>query len=95
MVQSLDAGADLAREPAWHGCWHDARLESHGLDGGGGTCGLWRASSSCRMGGWPLTIQRALVVSEVAVADVVGVREREPHCAQAARLVACADLLRP
>ena len=35
MVQSLDAGADLAREPAWHGCWHDARLKHHGLDGGG------------------------------------------------------------
>ena len=79
MVQSLDAGADLAREPAWHGCWHDARLKHHGLDGGG-----VRADRGGRvaLAGWvvchehhPEGVGR---VREVAVADVVGVRERDP-----------------
>ena len=95
MVQGLDAGADLAGEPAWHGCWHDARLEYHGLDGGG-----VRADRGGRvaLAGWVVCHDHhpeALVVSEKSPWRMSLASVNAIHCAQAARLVACADLLRP
>ena len=88
MVQGLDAGADLAGEPAWHGCWHDARLS---------TADLMAEAYVRIVAGWFAmnTIPRALVGSEKSPWRMSLASVNAIHCAQAARLVACADLLRP